>query len=247
MTTRRAFALELMGSMLAVSLVRAVARAGVVAGNVGPVVEGWLPDLDQLCLDLRDAKLSQPEWQRQIDARLSRVDRADLLRAIDYQHLLKRVNFAGAHEYQTRLTLPVGDALNFSPWFFAIAKGGAVVPHGHHNLVTMHMILDGQPRARQFERVRRDGAFMIIQPTLDAVLAPGAVSTISDEHNNVHWFTAREAPVFTFNMQLVIDPTVPAAGRDYIDPEHGEKLGDGSIRAPRLGEREAYDLYGEGQ
>jgi len=45
-------------------------------------------------------------------------------------------------------------------------------------------------------------------------------------------------------MQLVVDPTERVAGRDYIDPAHGEKLGNGLIRARRLEQPEAYQLYG---
>ena len=235
---------QLMSSMFSVSFVQAIARAGVVEGTVRPVVDGWLTELDELCIALRNGAITQAGWQKQIDASLSRVARTDLLRAIDYQRLTERVSFADHHEYQTRLHLPGGESLTFSPWFFAIDKGGAVVPHGHHNLVTMHMILNGKARGRQFERVHDEPEFMTIQPTLDAVLKPGAVSTISDEHNNVHWFAAIGGPVHTFNMQLVVDPTERVAGRDYIDPAHGEKLGNGLIRARRLEQPEAYQLYG---
>jgi len=83
---------------------------------------------------------------------------------------------------------------------------------------------------------------MTIQPTLEAGLKPGAVSTISDEHNVVHWFAAIGGPVHTFNMQLVVDPTERVAGRDCTDPAHGEKLGNGLIRARHLEQPEA--LYG---
>jgi hypothetical protein len=45
--------------------------------------------------------------------------------------------------------------------------------------------------------------FLTIKPTSDKVLRPGAVSTVSDESNNIHWFTALTGPVFMFNTQVM--------------------------------------------
>jgi len=136
------------------------------------------------------------------------------------------------------------EQLGFGSYFFALKEGVSVVPHGHHNLVTMHMVLRGQAHGRHFDRVQDEPEHIMIKPALDEVLGPGAVTTISDQRNNVHWFTALSGPVFMFNMQIGgITPGRPVGGRDYLDPA-GEKLPGGLIRARRLGQDEAFRRYG---
>jgi hypothetical protein len=135
--------------------------------------------------------------------------------------------------------------LSFSPWLFAMQRRVSIVPHGHHNMTTMHMLLKGEVHGRHFDRVRDEPGFLIIKPTSDQVLRPGAVSTVSDDSNNIHWFTALTGPVFMFNIQVVgLNPAAPVGGRDYIDPSNGSKLDGGLIRARRLERDEAYHLYG---
>jgi hypothetical protein len=154
--------------------------------------------------------------------------------------------YAADHETTARVHFATdpGD-LSFSPWFFAMKNHVSVVPHGHHNMVTMHMLLTGEVHARHFDRVHDEPGFLTIQPTSDKVLRPGAVSTISDESNNIHWFTALTGPVFMFNLQLVgLDPGADVGGRDYVDPSNGAHLAGGLIRARRLEKDEAYRLYG---
>src|SRR6185295_13626072 len=114
MNTRRAFMTQRMSSMFSVSFGQAIARAGVVEGSVRPIVDGWLTELDELCIALRSGAITQGGWQKQIDASLSRVARAYLLRAIDCQRLTERVSFADRHEYQARLHLPGSESLTFS-------------------------------------------------------------------------------------------------------------------------------------
>jgi hypothetical protein len=90
----------------------------------------------------------------------------------------------------------------------------------------------------------RSEVHFAIRPARDEILGPGAVTSISDQRDNIHWFTALSGPVFMFNMQMGgIAPGLPVGGRDYLDPA-GEKLAGGLIRARRLGQDEAYRLYG---
>jgi hypothetical protein len=42
-----------------------------------------------------------------------------------------------------------------------------------------------------------------------------------------------------------LDENVVATERDYIDPNNGEKLNDGSIRVPRITGERAYEIYGK--
>ena len=110
----------------------------------------------------------------------------------------------------------------------------------------MHMMLKGQAHGWQFERVSDEAQYLTIKPTIDKVLNVGAVSTISDQRDNIHWFKALSEPVFMFNIGVFgINPSEKFTGRDYVDPLGGEKLKDGLIRARRIEMKEAYELYGK--
>jgi len=249
MQSRRTFTQSLVGALFTASWVQAVCRAEAFAGAVKPITRKWLNELQAASTDLRAQGITQREWQRRVEDCLNVVDRADLLAAIDYGRLAERADFGDNHETAAPLHFvdqPQSETqLSFSPYFFAMKRRVSVVPHGHHNMVTMHMVLKGDVHGRHFDRVHDEPVFLTIRPTSDEVLRPGAVSTISDESNNIHWFTALTGPVFMFNIQMVgLDPAAPVGGRDYIDPMHGEKLTGGLIRARRLERHEAYELYG---
>ena len=110
----------------------------------------------------------------------------------------------------------------------------------------MHMMLKGRSHGWQFERVSDEAQYLTIRPTNDKVLEVGAVTTVSDQRDNIHWFKALSEPVFMFNIGVFrINPSEAFNGRDCIDPLGGEKLKDGLIRARRIELKEAYELYGK--
>jgi hypothetical protein len=133
-----------------------------------------------------------------------------------------------------------------APTCFALRKGVSVVPHGHHNMVTMHMMLSGKARARHFDRVHANATHMIIRPTSDTVVEPGRVTTVSDDQDNIHWFQALTQPVFMFNVGVLrVNPLLRSGDRDYVDPLGGTSIGNGLVRAPRLERATAYAKYGQ--
>jgi hypothetical protein len=233
--------------MFAAALMRAVGRVDAFEGTVKSASKQWIEDLKAAARDLRSRQISQIDWQSRIEECLGKVDLKDLLAAIDYDRLAAHATFEEDHETQIRMPVLDGqtpEQLGFGPYFFALKENVSVVPHGHHNLVTMHMILRGQVRGRHFDRVHDEANHITIRPALDEVLGRGVVTSISDQQHNVHWFTALSGPVFMFNMQLGgIVPGLPVGGRDYLDPA-GEKLAGGLIRARRLSQDEAYRRYG---
>ena len=78
------------------------------------------------------------------------------------------------------------------------------------------------------------------------MLAVGDVTTISGPRDNIHWFKTLTEPVFMFNIGVYeLNPKATTTGRDYIDPNRGENVKDGSIRVPRISARMAYKFYGK--
>lgn len=232
------------------SLVQGLGRAGAVAPSIEPVVRKWLVEMESASKALAKQQIRPAEWQAQIETLLGRVELKDLLRAVDYEHLSMSVVFPEDHESVQDVDLSnergLPDELSFSPYFYALKKGTAIVPHGHRNSATMHMVLSGEAHARHFDRVSDDAGSMVIRPTHDVMLGVGAPTTISDARDNVHWFKALTGPVFMFNIGIFgVNPKDPFSGRDYVDPQGGEKLPDGTIRVRRIEQKEAYRLYGK--
>ena len=118
------------------------------------------------------------------------------------------------------------------------------MPHGHNNMATAFLILQGDFRGRHYDRLEDDGEHIIIRPTIDRAFATGEHSTVSDHKDNVHWFTATSEQAFIFNIHVMnVDPEKKNTGRVYLDP-NGEKLSDNRIRARRVSSGEVYRLYG---
>ena len=61
-------------------------------------------------------------------------------------------------------------------------------------------MLEGFHGYRQFERIADEEQYLTIIPANDMVQEVGAVTTVSDQKNNIHWFKALSEPVFMFNI-----------------------------------------------
>jgi len=246
---RRTFVTQMLGGALTFSLVKSLSDARALGASVKPVAAEWLAEVEELSSGLKGRKVTPGEWQTKVEDLFRRVELKDLLRSINYDELIKAPLFPEDHESALDLEFPnvegLPDKLTYIPMFIAFKHGRAVVPHGHHNMVSMHMLLEGEVHARHYENRGGDGGHMLIEPSLDKTFARGELSTVSDERHNVHWFKATRGPVFMFNVAVFgLDGTKNFSGRHYVDPLGGQKLGDGRIRARRLTHTEAFKLYG---
>lgn len=248
--SRRNFIQTALGSTLTFSLLSSLCQAQALTESVKPIAHQWVIEMEYITKSLRKGKIKQIQWQEQMQSLLSQVDLKDLFSAIDYDRLAKVAVLPEDHESAEDISFPkikgLPAELSFNPYFYAMKKGVAIVPHGHRNMATMHMVLSGEAHGWHYNRVTDEPAHLIIKPTSDKLLAAGDVSTVSDESDNIHWFKATTEPVFMFNIGVYgLKPKESFTGRDYIDPTNGEKLKDGLIRARRIEKEEAYKLYGK--
>jgi hypothetical protein len=240
----------MLGALLTFSFIKSVDNVGALAGTIKPIVRKWLIEMESVTRGLRQGQVKPIEWQRQIESLLARVELKDLFAATDYDTLAKNAIFPEDHESAADVDFSKNEGLpaelSFAPYFYAMRKGVAIVPHGHRNMTSMHMMIKGEAHGWQFERVSDEPQYMTIKPTEDRVLKVGAVTTMSEQKENIHWFKALTEPVFMFNIGVFrINPSEDFSGRDCIDPLGGEKLKDGLIRARRIELKEAYKLYGK--
>jgi hypothetical protein len=246
--SRRHFSQNMLGSLLTFSLVENLCKSDSLGGTLKPLAHRWLVELQEMSRDLKEQKIKPLEWQNKIDELLARVDLKDLLRAINFNRLAKRVRWRDQHEYVDEISFPRVAGLPkdyiFTAMLVAMRKDKPVVPHGHVNMATMHLILSGEVHLRQYDRLHSEDRHAVIKPTIDKVCQVGEFSTISDDKNNVHWFQPTSDAALAFNIGLyAINPNKGFTGRDYLDPEHGEKLEGNLLRVRRLEQDEAYRLY----
>ena len=174
--SRRTFTRNMLGSLLTFSLVKCLDEVEVLGYQVKPIVRKWLIDMESVTQQLRQGQVKTTAWQSQIESLLSRIDLADLLSAIDFDRLAKTAVYPEDHEsvedvdFSRNKGLP--EELSFAPYFYGLKKGTAIVPHGHRNMTSMHMMLKGQAHCWQFERVADEAQYLTIRPLMTVCRRP---------------------------------------------------------------------------
>lgn len=123
-------------------------------------------------------------------------------------------------------------------------KDRAIIPHGHSNMASAHLILQGEMHLRNYEKVRHDGKNLIIKPTIDKIIKRGENSSISDERDNVHWFIADTTTAFTFDV-IMLDLNNKPYDIHNLDINAKQELPDGTMRVPVMDVSEALAKYGK--
>ena len=172
----------------------------------------------------------------------------DVLKFIDFEKLTKNFQYADLGVNTKPVVFPMIEGLPSNTAFvkkiFGIQKDRAIIPHGHSNMSSSHLVLKGELSLRQFEKVEEEKDHLIIKPTVDRVATVGDASSISDERNNIHWFIANSPHAFTFDV-IMLD----LDGKEYdihnIDIRGGENLPNGLIRAEKMDVESALKKYGK--
>jgi hypothetical protein len=249
---------EILRILSVAGLAHTLLRRDALAAPAARDARDFLQALDAAGRRLASAELAEAAWQSHVEALARGVDVAALRRAIDFDTLATRLeahhDAAGGGD---SLRVP-GLPLRCATRVFCLRKGEAITPHGHRNMASMHLVLDGELRVRHFARVRDDrpappprdglspaGGFLILRPTVDRISTPGDATSISSVRDNVHWFVARSERAFTFDCILTgLHPAGYEFGIDLVDPDRAERLRDGSLRAPVIGWSESIARYG---
>jgi hypothetical protein len=203
----------------------------------------WLLALQDLTVALERGRISTGTWRRRAQ-RIARGAPAAVRRLADPRANAIPLVAEASPEPQRELVLepPAGiDRWAFTTILAHIRPGTAVVPHGHHGMVSMHVIVAGEVRLRQYDRVRDEPEHLVLRPRADRLCGPGDTTAIAATRGNVHWFQGvRDAyALIVAAYDLDGGPTA----RDYVDPDEAEALADGTLRAPRLDVAEAYRRY----
>ncbi len=247
---RREFTTGMLGSLLTLSFVEAICSNNLIAAPVRVATNKWLAEVEEASHAMKTQHCSQADWQNKIAEIFSRVEQKDLLRAIDFDRLSKKLKLVGTHEGVIETTpkrlAGMPEELAFSCFIYGMTKRASIPPHCHRNMTSMHMPIGGTLHGWHFDRISDEKDHVITKPTLDKTLAIGEVTTISDEKDNVHWFQAESEVAYTFNIGVYeVNAADKFTGRQfYLDAAHGEKTDGDKLRVRKLSSQEAYRIYG---
>lgn len=247
-TSRRQFLKDGFTSLVSYSFLHTVYSHRLLARPVAVELENWVSSLNGVCRDLRRSGLGLVEWQQQIEILLEQVSLEDLLRFIDFEVLERQLTYPDLGVDTTKITFPgfedIPNGLHFFPKLFGMEEDRAIIPHGHRNMVSAHLVIGGRFHLRQFDRRQEEANALVVEPTVDAMVGPGEASSISDDRDNIHWLIARGGRAYTLDV-IVSGLSEPGYGIDNLDPDNAETLDDGLVRMPKLSVAEALERYGK--
>ena len=188
------------------------------------------------------------EWQEQVEMLYRVVELKELLQFIDFENLIKGFDYPdlGVNTRPVRFPRLEGlpEQTAFVKKIFGMKKDRSIIPHGHSNMVSAHLVIQGEMHLRQYEKVNHEKDNLIIKPTVDKMVSVGESSSISDEKNNVHWFVANSDTAYTFDVILL-----DLAGEKYdihnLDIYEKQDLSDGTMRVPIMDVATALKKYGK--
>jgi hypothetical protein len=241
MQTRRTALREL---AVAVPLLAAW-RTGAMAALGRAALDTWARKVVELNRGLAAGEVGLSYWQDRIAALNASVPVGEVVRYLDIDRLTAHFAYPDKLAQTADLHFPriIGVKGIERPWFLrvlAMRESGAIIPHAHNNMVSAHLVVRGNFHARTFDRIRDEHDALIIRPSLDRLLSPGEIITMSDDRDNAHWLISQRTPSMTFDIGMTDISQLRQYGvaaneysMIYIDPAHKPETG-GLIRAPVL-------------
>jgi hypothetical protein len=247
MLNRRNFAAHSVAAVGLYALLEIASAGKALAASAAASSKHWLDEQQQIASDLKAGRLDLLEWQAAVETLATKVDLPDLLAQTDFERL--RASFDFSDGMPSKRMVRLNDRAATPPIiyglaFFGFRRGQVITPHGHRNMVSAHMVARGRFRVRNFDRLSDEPAAILIRPTVDERIGIGRVSTMSAKRNNIHWFVAEEDESVT--LDVIVDalaPDEPAYTIDLVDPDGGERRGDGSIVAPMINWQQSVAKY----
>lgn len=208
----------------------------------------WVTRQQELALSLARGEITPNAWQTEVERFARDIDIDQLMMAIRGARQGKVGRALPSYPFKTSIRfLDENGAprrLRFASALFDFAANDVITPHAHRHMVSAHLIVRGAFRVRNFDRVGEDDGALLLRETGDRILETGAISTMSTERDNVHWFVPFGGPASTFDVIVSrLDPGEPAYVIEPVDPIGGTRLENGLIRAPVLGFEDSARIY----
>jgi hypothetical protein len=244
MISRRALLATALTTFPVYAALTHVAGLGVAGAGGNP----WVTRQQELALSLGRGEITPSDWQSEVERFARDIDIGQLLATIREARQAKVGRALPSYPFKTAIRFldesGTPRRLRFASALFDFAPTDVITPHAHRHMVSAHMIVRGAFRVRNFDRVGEDGDALVLRETGDRVLKAGAISTMSSERDNVHWFVPDSGPASTFDVIVSrLDPGEPAYVIEPVDPLDGRRLEGGLLRAPLIGFEESARKY----
>lgn len=208
----------------------------------------WIDRQGELARALKTGILAPVAWMTEVDRLAAEIDPAQLMAEVNRAQITlgalsptndprkRSVRFIDEHGAPRKL--------GFAAALFDFLPTNVITPHGHRNMVSSHLVVEGAFRVRNFDRIKDVEGAMVVRPTRDYLANTGMISAMSGDRDNIHWFVPHGGPARTFDVIISgIDPAQPAFDIAAIDPLGGKVLADGTIEAPIMGFEDASKKY----
>lgn len=245
---RREVTKGILATVTSFALMDSLFAFNAIGKNIKPITDHWAIKLHEYCSDLKTASISAVQWQQKIEELYAKVELGEILDFIDFNNLIKGFEHPDLGVSTKPIKFPKLEGLPertaFVKKIFGMKKDRAIIPHGHSNMASAHLILNGEMHLRHYEKIEHDGQNLIIKPSIDQIAKAGESSSISDEKDNVHWFIAHTETAFTFDV-IMLDLN----GKHYhihnLDIYESEDLKNGTLKVPILDVQTALKKYGK--
>lgn len=245
---RREFSGQLLKAVSSYALLSSVWSNGAFAKSISPNFNHWAIQLNEYCQDLRTNEISVVDWQSKVESLFREVEYTEFMNFIDFETLIKGFEYPDLGVNTKMVKFPALSGLPeraaFVKKIFGMKKDRAIIPHGHSNMASAHLILKGEMHVRHYEKVEELKDALIIEPTIDKIAKSGDVSSISDERDNVHWFVANTDTAFTFDI-IMLDLNEQSHEIHNLDIYAHQKISNGHLLAPKLDVTTALKKYGK--
>lgn len=245
---RRAFSSQLLKTVSSYALLSSVWCNGAFAKSISSNFKHWAIRLNEYCQDLRTNEISVREWQLQVESLFNDIEYAEFMKFIDFEVLVKGFEYPDLGVSTKPVKFPSLNGLPertaFVKKIFGMKKDRAIIPHGHSNMASAHLILKGEMHVRHYEKIEEQKDALIIKPTIDKIAKTGDASSISDEKDNVHWFVANTDTAFTFDV-IMLDLNERSYDIHNLDIYAHQRLENGLLLAPKLDVETALKKYGK--
>lgn len=197
----------------------------------------WIDRQAELARALRLGSLQPGDWMTEIERLAAEVDLGELMAEVNRAQITANA-LPATNDPQKRSVRFIDDKgeprrLGFGAALFDFAPNNVITPHGHRNMVSSHLVVEGAFRVRNFDRLADEDGAMIIKPSRDYTAKLGMISAMSSARDNIHWFVPQGGPARTFDVIISgIDSALPDYEIQAIDPLGGTALQKGAIRAP---------------
>jgi len=141
---RREFSKNMVYSVLSYSLMNSLITTKAIGNKINPITDKWVSHLNEYCLDLKKNSITIQEWRNLISQLYQKVELNEILEIINFEQLKKGFQFPDLGVNTKPVKFPKLKGLPAKTVFikkiFGMKKERAIIPHGHSNMVSAHLI-----------------------------------------------------------------------------------------------------------